>query len=138
MVPHNLHQFSNDLQDYVSSHKHELEMDNQEAVDSKFAKENEEADSLYVVSSFNSILHHEKFQNSDMKTNDSIIELNSLLLKTDQAAHVLSSFQETHEVKVYRVQISKSFEDQMFNDEISHTLLENLESQENTLHDVFY
>ena len=72
-----------------------------------------------------------------MKTNDRIIELKSSLLKIDQVAHSLSSFQETHEVKFYKVQISKSFEGQIFNDEISHTLLENLESQENTLHDVF-
>ena len=122
----------------MSSHKHELEMDNEEAVDSEFAKENEEADSLYVVSSINSVLHEEKFQNSVMKTDDSIIELKSSLLKTDQVAHALSSFQETHEVKFYKVQISESFEGQIFNDEISHTLLENLESQEDTLHDVFY
>ena len=122
----------------MSSHKHELEMDNEEAADSEFAKENEEADSLYVVSSINSVLHEEKFQNSVMKNDDSIIELKSSLLKTDQVADALSSFQETHEVKFYKVEISESFEGQIFNDEISHTLLENLESQENTLHDVFY
>ena len=73
-----------------------------------------------------------------MKTDDNIIELKSSLLKTDQVSRALSSFQETHEVKFYKVQISESFEGQIFNDEISHTLLENLESQENTLHDVFY
>ena len=106
IVPHNLHQFSNDLQDDVSSHKHELEMDNEEVVDSEFAKENEEEDSLYVISSINSVLHEEKFQNYVMKTDDSIIELKSSLLKTDQVAHALSSFQETHEVKFYKVQIS--------------------------------
>ena len=122
----------------MSSHKHELEMDNEEDVDSEFAKENEEADSLYVVSSINYVLHEEKFQNSIMKIDYSIIELKYSLLKTDQVVHALSSFQETHEVKFYKVQISEIFEGQISNDEISHTLLENLESQENTLHDVFY
>ena len=29
IVPHNIHQFSNDIQDDVSSHKHDLEMDNE-------------------------------------------------------------------------------------------------------------
>ena len=55
------------------SHKHELEMDNEEVVDSEFAKENEEVDSLYVVASINYVLHEEKFQNFVMKTDDSII-----------------------------------------------------------------
>ena len=81
-------------------------MDNEEGVDWEFSKENEEADSLYVVSSINYVLHEEKFQNYVMKTDDSIIELKSSLLKTDQVAHALSSFQETHEVKFYKVQIS--------------------------------
>ena len=35
IVPHNLHQFSNPLQDDMFSHEHEIEMNNQEAESSQ-------------------------------------------------------------------------------------------------------
>ena len=49
IVSHNIHQFSNDLQDDVSSHKHEPEMDNEEAMVLEFVKDEEETFSTYVV-----------------------------------------------------------------------------------------
>ena len=66
------------------------------------------------VSSSNSVLQQKNFQNSNIKTADSIIEHKSSSFKTDQAP---SSFQEAHEAKVYGVQISNVCEDQLFNDE---------------------
>ena len=49
IVPHNLQHFSNNLQDDVSSHKHEPEMDNEEAMVLEFVKDEEETFSTYVV-----------------------------------------------------------------------------------------
>ena len=47
IVPHNLHQLSNDLQDDVYSHKLELELDNEEVMVLEFA-ENKETFSTVV------------------------------------------------------------------------------------------